>query len=151
MGGLFCFQGLFVCFMVVFVSLFLTKKLLTLQHFSAADQKSSCLEQHLSSSPLHIVPFKKKSKFVRKTLMEKEAFFPSKGNRLRKTMSSKWLCESVCVTSRNKFNSIPRKFSLLHATLSSTNTHFLPLPPSLLFCIMQKQHAASEKYKPASQ
>jgi len=63
---------------------FLNKKLLTLQHFSAADQKSSSPEQHLSSSPLHIVPFKK-SKFIDKTLMEKEACFPPKGNKSCKT------------------------------------------------------------------
>lgn len=52
--------------------LFLNKKNLTLQHSSAADQKSSCLEQLLSSSPLHIVPFKQ-SVFRNKILVGKEA------------------------------------------------------------------------------
>lgn len=56
-----CFgQGLGVGF------LFLNKKKnLTLQHSSAADQKSSCLEQLLSSSPLHIVPFKQSRAEIR--------------------------------------------------------------------------------------
>lgn len=45
--------------------LFLNKRNLTLQHSSAADQKSSCLEQLLSSSPLHIAPFEQSTFKIR--------------------------------------------------------------------------------------
>lgn len=66
--------------------------------------------------------------------MEKEACFPSKGNGLCKTFRECLVngFTNQYVMSRNKFNSVARRFGQLHTTLSSMNTHFLLLPPSFL-------------------
>lgn len=97
---------------------FENKKFLTLQHFSAADQKSSCLEQHLSSSPLHIVPFKKSKSQTN----GHRSLFPLKGGQAMH----------------------PRvKICLLHTTRHSLNTHCHLLPPALLPQAPWKQYSAS--------